>query len=55
MKANIRSRNIVINSYVGMFAVTIVGAFSVFFLLHIMYDTPLTAFASSDLYAFDTL
>jgi hypothetical protein len=54
MKANIRSRNIGVNSYIGMFIVTLVGTLSTMFLLHVIYDAPFKAFASPDLYQFDT-
>lgn len=54
MKANMRTRNIGINSYVGVFIVTLVGTISSMFLLHVIYDAPLKVFASPDLYQFDT-
>lgn len=53
MKANIRSRNIGINSYIGIFIVTLVGSLSTFFLLHVIYDAPFKAFASPQAYALD--
>ena len=54
MKANIRSRNIGVNSYIGMFIVTLVGTLSTMFLLHVIYDAPFKVFASPDLYQFDS-
>lgn len=54
MKANIRSRNIGINSYIGIFIVTLVGSLSTFFLLHVIYDAPFKAFASPQAYALDS-
>jgi hypothetical protein len=54
MKANLRSRNIGINSYIGIFIVTLVGTICSMFLLHIIYEAPLKVFASPDLYQFDT-
>lgn len=54
MKANIRSRNIGINSYIGMFIVTLVGSLSTFFLLHVIYDAPFKAFASREAYVLDS-
>ena len=54
MKANIRSRNIAVNSYVGIFIVTLVAGLSTFFILHVLYDMPFKAFASRDLYSIDS-
>lgn len=42
MKANLRSRNIAVNAYLGMLVVTITGALATFFILHVAYDAPLT-------------
>jgi hypothetical protein len=53
MKANIRSRNIGVNSYVGMFIVTLVGSFATLFILHIAHNVPFKAFASTEIYAID--
>ena len=54
MRENMRSRNIGVNSYIGVFIVTLVGTLSSMYLLHIIYDAPFKAFASPDLYQFDT-
>jgi len=43
MKANIRSRNIVVNSYIGILLITMTGALATFFILHVAYDAPLSA------------
>ena len=53
MKANIRSRNIGINSYIGIFIVTLVGSFATIFILHVVNDVPFKAFAQTDLYRVD--
>ena len=53
MKANIRSRNIGVNAYVGIFIVTLVGGFATLFILHVAHDVPFKAFASTDIYAID--
>jgi hypothetical protein len=55
MKANLRSRNIAINSYVGMLAITVVGAFAVLFILHIANDIPLKTYFTADAYAIDSI
>jgi hypothetical protein len=54
MKTNMRSRNIAINSYVGMLAVTVVAGFATLFLVHLILEVPLSVFASSDVYSIDT-
>jgi hypothetical protein len=50
MKANLRSRNIAINSYVGMLAITLVGGFATILILHVINDVPLSTFASTATY-----
>lgn len=54
MKANLRSRNIAINSYVGILAVTVVAGFAALFVVHIAIDVPFTAFASPSAYTIDS-
>ena len=51
MRDNLRSRNLAVNSYVGMLAITVVGAFASFYIIHIANDVSLTAFVSPDTYA----
>lgn len=54
MKANLRSRNIAINSYLGMLAVTVVGGFATMFILHLINDVPLSVFVSTATYQIDS-
>ena len=54
MKANLRSRNIAINSYVGMLAITLVGGFATLLIVHVANDVPLSAFTSVTAYAIDS-
>ena len=53
LKANIRSRNIAVNSYVGMLFITVVGAMAVFYILHVAFDVPFKTFLASSTYAID--
>lgn len=41
LKANIRTRNLAVNSYLAVLLITITGAGAVFFILHVAYDTSL--------------
>lgn len=50
MKANLRSRNISINAYVGMLIVTIVASFATLCIVRVANEVPFRAFASADLY-----
>lgn len=54
MKANLRSRNLAINSYLGILVVTVVGAFMTLLIIHIAIDVPFSAFASPQAYAIDS-
>lgn len=51
MKANLRSRNIGLNSYVAMLVVTTFGAFCTLYFLHVLYELPLTRVTSVTAYA----
>ena len=50
MSGNIRTRNLEINSYLGILAVTVVGGFATLFIVHVAYETPLSAFVSPSAY-----
>ena len=50
MSENMRSRNIAINSYVGMLVVALVGGLATLFIVHVAYETPFSAFASPSAY-----
>ena len=50
MKANIRSRNLALNSYIGILAVTIIGGFATLFLIHVIQDVPFKTFAQTNAY-----
>ncbi len=50
MKANMRSRNIAVNSYVGILAITIVGSIATLYLVRVTLDLPLSVFVSSAAY-----
>lgn len=50
MKANMRSRNLALNSYIGILAVTIVGSFATLYIVHVAIDVPFSAFASPAAY-----
>jgi hypothetical protein len=50
MKPNIRSRNIEVNTYVGMLIVTIVSSLAALFILHIAIEVPFATFASASAY-----
>lgn len=54
MKANLRSRNIAINSYLGILAVTVVGGFATLLIIHVAIDVPVSAFAMPSAYAIDS-
>lgn len=50
MKANIRFRNRQVNTFVGMLVVAIAGSIATFYLLHVIWEVPFTAFASPTAY-----
>ena len=50
MKANMRTRNLAVNSYVGILAITIVGSLATLYIVHVAYEAPLSAFASPATY-----
>jgi hypothetical protein len=50
MKANMRSRNIGVNSYVGILAITAVAGFATLFIVHIALDVPMSTFVSTNAY-----
>lgn len=50
MKANMRTRNLALNSYLGILAVTVVGSIATIYIVHVAIDAPLSAFASPAAY-----
>lgn len=54
MKETLQFRNLTINSYMGILAVTIVGGAATLFIVHVANDVPLAAFASPTAYAIDS-
>ena len=53
MKANIRSRNLALNSYIGILAITIIGGFATLFLIHVIQEVPFKTFAQATTYELD--
>ncbi len=54
MQGNLRTRNIAINSYLGILITTLVGACAALIILHVANDVPFKAFASADTYTIDS-
>ncbi len=55
MKTNLRTRNLAINSYLGVLAITLVGGFATLIIVHIINDVPLKAFLVPQTYAIDSI
>ena len=53
MKANIRSRNLALNAYLGILAITIIGGFATLFLIHVIQEVPFKTFAQANAYVLD--
>ncbi len=54
LKPNLRSRNIALNSYVGMLVVTIVASLATIYIIHVAIDVPFAVFVSPATYAIDS-
>jgi hypothetical protein len=54
MKANMRSRNLAVNSYLGALAVTVVGSLATLYIVHVAIDVPFSSFATPQAYAIDS-
>ncbi len=54
MRQTLQFRNLEINSYMGIFAVTLVGGFATLFIVHVANDVPLSAFIAPSAYAIDS-
>jgi hypothetical protein len=50
MKANLRQRNVALNSYMSILAITVVAGFATLYIVHVAIDVPFTAFASPSAY-----
>ncbi len=53
MTESIHFRNVAINSYVGIFAITVIGGFATLYIVHVANDVPFSAFATPAAYAID--
>ena len=53
MKANIRSRNLALNAYLGILAITIIGGFATLFLIHVIQEVPFKTFAQANAFVLD--
>lgn len=54
LKPNLRSRNVALNSYVGMLVVTMVASIATVYIIHVAIDVPFTAFLTPATYAIDS-
>ena len=53
LKENLRSRNLGLDSYMSILAITIVGSLATFYILHVALDVPFKTFLASSTYAID--